>query len=284
MATKLSIKALERQWARALEATAEINRKLEEIQEWKKRKKELEKQKEKEAKPKDVKGKGPTNKTFYSAYQKVMLRVAMEFVMRMKEEKEPTPYKTYISLVINRVGVVDTSVRDTIVDDVWQMIRDKKCTYITREDDEESEEEDLIGAQDIKKTFKPEEMTVEVKDRIAKCFEEISEAHEAIKKDYKSAAKLVPKLSSKGMGVFLEALALGTPDILDTRVANILQDARLNRKLREEVKTTDNVSLFDKCKEMQKNRMLPDWTHPIFKQKAKYQPVGKIAVAVTVFL
>ena len=124
-------------------------------------------------------------------------------------------------------------------------------------------------------------MTTEVKDGIVKCFEEISKAHEAIKK---SAAKLIPKLSSKGMGVFLEALALGTLDILDTRVANILQDARLNRKLHEEVKTTDNVSLFNKCKEMQKNRMLPNWMHPIFKQKAKYWPVGKIAVAVTVFL
>ena len=53
----------------------------------KKKKEELKKQKEKEAKPKDVKGKGPTNKMFYPVYQKVMLRVAMEFVMRMKEEK-----------------------------------------------------------------------------------------------------------------------------------------------------------------------------------------------------
>ena len=124
-------------------------------------------------------------------------------------------------------------------------------------------------------------MTAEVKDQIAECFKEMSEAHEAIKKVYKSAAKLVLKLSSKGMGVFLEALALGTPDIPDTRVANILQDARLSRKLHEEVKTTDNVSLFDKCKEMQKSRMLPDWMHPIFKQKVKYQPEGKIAVAVS---
>ena len=111
----------------------------------KKKKEELKKQKEKEAKPKNVKGKGPANKTFYPAYQKVMLRVATEFVMRMKEEKEPTLYKTYISLVINCVGAVDTSVLDTTVDDVWQTIRDKKCTYITREDDEESEGEDLIG-------------------------------------------------------------------------------------------------------------------------------------------
>ena len=30
--------------------------------------------------------------------------------------------------------------------------------------------------------------------------------------------------------------------------------------------------------------MLPDWMHPIFKQKAKYQPVGKITAAVMVFL
>ena len=70
----------------------------------------------------------------------------MEFVMRMKEEKEPTLYKTYISLVINRVGAVDTSVQDITVDDVWQTIRDKKRTYITREDDKQSKEEDLIGA------------------------------------------------------------------------------------------------------------------------------------------
>ena len=113
----------------------------------------------------------------------------------------------------------------------------------------------------------------------------MSEAHEAIKKVYKSAAKLVLKLSSKGMGVFLEALALGTPDIQDTRLVNILQDTRLNRKLREEVKTTDNINnLSNKCKEMQKNRMLPDWMHPIFKQKVKYWPVGKIAAAVMVFL
>ena len=127
-------------------------------------------------------------------------------------------------------------------------------------------------------------MTAEVKDQIAECFEKMSKAHEAIKKVYKSAAKLVLKLSLKGMGVFLEALALGTPDIPDTRVVNILKDARLSRKLREEVKTTENISLVKKHKEMQKNRMLPDWMHPIFKQKAKYQPVGKIAAALMIFL
>ena len=107
---------------------------------------EKKKKKDQKSKLKDVKGKGLTNKKFYPAYQKVMLRVATEFVMRMKEEKEPTLYKTYISLVINHVGAVDTSVQDTTVDDVWQKIRDKKYTYITGEDDEESEGEDLIEA------------------------------------------------------------------------------------------------------------------------------------------
>ena len=109
----------------------------------KKQKEELKKQKEKEAKPKDVKGKGLTNKTFYPAYQKVMLRVATEFVTRIKEEKESTLYKTYISLVINRVGAVDMSVRDTTVNDVWQTIRDKKCTYITGEDDNQKRKTSL---------------------------------------------------------------------------------------------------------------------------------------------
>ena len=107
---------------------------------------EKKEKKKQEPKPKDVKGKGLTNKTFYPVYQRVMLKVATKFVMRMKEEKEPTLYKTYISLVINCVGAVDTSVQDTTVDDVWQTIRDKKCTYITGEDDKESEGEDLIGA------------------------------------------------------------------------------------------------------------------------------------------
>ena len=169
---------------------------------------EKKKKKEQESKLKDVKGKGPTNKTFYPAYQKVMLRVATEFVVRMKKEKEPTLYKTYISLVIKCVGAVDTSVQDTTVNDVWQMITDKKCTYITGEDDEESEGEDLIGAQDVEKTFKPEEMTTDVKNQIVECFEEMSEAHEAIKKAHKSAAKLVPKLT-KGNGCLLRSIGTG---------------------------------------------------------------------------
>ena len=92
---------------------------------------EKKKKKEQESKPKGMKGKGLTNKTSYPAYQKVMLRVTTKFVVRMKEEKEPTLYKTYISLVINHLGAVDMSVRDTTMDDVWQMIRDRSaCTSL----------------------------------------------------------------------------------------------------------------------------------------------------------
>ena len=85
-----------------------------------------EKAERKRSQAKGCEGEGSNKQDVYPAYQKVMLRVTMEFVMRMKEEKEPTLYKTYISLVINHVGVVDTSVWDTTVDDVWQTVRDKK--------------------------------------------------------------------------------------------------------------------------------------------------------------
>ena len=43
--------------------------------------------KEQESRPKGMKGKGLTNKTFYPAHQKVMLRVTTKFVVRIKEEK-----------------------------------------------------------------------------------------------------------------------------------------------------------------------------------------------------
>ena len=43
-------------------------------------------------------------------------------------------------------------------------------------------------------------------------------------------------------------------------------------------------SLTEKRKDRQKNRMLPDWNHKVFKDDTKYRPVGKIAAAVAVYL
>ena len=54
--------------------------------------------------------------------------------------------------------------------------------------------------------------------------------------------------------------------------------------MREEVKLSGEVSLIDRRKDRQKNQMLPDWNHRVFKDDSKYRSVGKIAVAVAVYL
>ena len=54
--------------------------------------------------------------------------------------------------------------------------------------------------------------------------------------------------------------------------------------MREEVKLFGEVSLIKRRKDRQKNRMLPDWNHHIFKDDSKYRPVGKIAAAVAIYL
>ena len=43
----------------------------------------------------------------------------------------------------------------------------------------------------------------------------MAEAHSVVKDAYKSAGKLIPKLSTRGMGVLLEALTVGAPTIQD---------------------------------------------------------------------
>ena len=54
--------------------------------------------------------------------------------------------------------------------------------------------------------------------------------------------------------------------------------------MREEVKLSGEVSLIKRRKDRQKNRMLPDWNHHVFKDDSKYRPVGKIAAAVAIHL
>ena len=111
----------------------------------------------------------------------------------------------------------------------------------------------------------------------------MAEAHGAIKDAYKSATKLIPKLSTKGMGVLLEALTVGALTIQDPALLGILQEARVNQRFREEVKLSGEVSLMDRRKDRQKNQMLPDWNHRVFKDDSKYRSVGKVA-AVAVYL
>ena len=60
--------------------------------------------------------------------------------------------------------------------------------------------------------------------------------------------------------------------------------SRVNQRMREEVKLSGEVSLVEKRKDRQKNRMLPDWNHRVFKDDSKYRPEGKIAAAVAIYL
>ena len=56
----------------------------------------------------------------------------------------------------------------------------------------------------------------------------MAEAHGVVKDAYKSITKLIPKLSTRGMGVILEALAVGAVTIQDPAILGILQEAWVN--------------------------------------------------------
>ena len=115
MASKYNIKRLEQQKAKVLEAQATIDRKIKEAEEHKRKveaekaaKKEEEKkvrlllkqQAKVEKKLKVPAVRGPMNKSFYPVYQRVMMRLAVEFIIRMKEDKDSAMYKKFIGLVI----------------------------------------------------------------------------------------------------------------------------------------------------------------------------------------
>ena len=155
MASKYNMKRLEQQRAKVLEAQATIDHKIKEAEEHKrkaeaekaaKKAKKAKKEEEKkvrlllkqqakvEKKPKVPAVGRPSNKSFYPVYQRVMMRLAVEFITRMKEDKDSVMYKKFIGLVIQCVSVVDTSVRTVTVDDIWQTIKDGSCTYVTDED------------------------------------------------------------------------------------------------------------------------------------------------------
>ena len=97
----------------------------------------------------------------------------------------------------------------------------------------------------------------------------MTEAHGVVKDAYKSATKLILKLSTKGMGVLLEALVVGVLTIQDPALLSILQEAQVNQRVREEVKLSGEVSLIDRRKDRQKNWMLLDWNHRVFKDDSK---------------
>ena len=141
------------------------------------------------------------------------MHLAVEFITRMKEDKDPEMYKRFISLVIQHVSVVDTLVRSITIDDVWQTIRDCSCTYVMGEDEQDSDADEVFSPRDVEKMFKEGELMTEVQDKISRCFEAMAEAHGAVKEAYRLAGKLILNLSTRGMGVLLEALMVRVPTI-----------------------------------------------------------------------
>ena len=127
------------------------------------------------------------------------MRLAVEFITRTKEEKDSAMYKKFIGLVIQHMSAVD---------DIWQMIKNGSCTYVTCEDEEDLDADEVFSPRDVEKTFKEGELMTEVQDEISRCFESMAEAHGVVKDAYKSATKLIPKLSTRWMGVLLEALVV----------------------------------------------------------------------------
>ena len=56
----------------------------------------------------------------------------------------------------------------------------------------------------------------------------MDEAQGAVKDAYKLAGKLISKLSTRGIGVLLDALTVGALTIQDPTLFGILQEARVN--------------------------------------------------------
>ena len=90
------------------------------------------------------------------------MRLAVEFVTRMKEDNDSAMYKKFIGLVIQHVSAVDTSVRTVKVDDIWQMIKDGSCTYVTSEDEEDLDADEVFSPRDMEKMFKEGELMTKV--------------------------------------------------------------------------------------------------------------------------
>ena len=89
-----------------------------------------------------------------------MSRFGLEFIICMKEGKDPSMYGDFIEKVIKHVGASDTSVRDVTVSKVLQTVRDKICKYVMgKEDDDYDDDGGGIVPRDIEKTFLHTEMT-----------------------------------------------------------------------------------------------------------------------------
>ena len=170
-----------------------------------------------------------------------------------------------------------------------QTIKDKDCRFITGLSDSESEDDDndndVIGPVDMMKTFDKAELTRTVHDQISHCFENLAEAHATMKEAFVDASCMVHVLPKKGLALLLEAMATGSIVVQDTKASNVLQEAKIHRRIRDEIKAEESKRhTIDLQLEKWKNRMLPSWRHNVFYHSSKCVKIGKVASAITVYL
>ena len=73
--------------------------------------------------------------------------------------------------------------------------------------------------------------------------------------------------------------------VQDTKAFNILQEAKVHQRIRDEIKAQESkMCAIDLRLEKHKNHMLPNWRHQIFYNSTKHVKIGKVAAAITVYL
>ena len=122
-------------------------------------------------------------------------------------------------------------------------------------------------------------------DTIIKCFNHLIEAHSMIKEALIEARHLVHILLKRGLALLPEAMATGSIVVQDTKAFNILQEAKVHQRIRDEIKAQESkMCAIDLRLEKHKNHMLPNWRHQIFYNSTKCVKIGKVATAITVYL
>ena len=220
-------------------------------------------------------------------YQKAMMGLSIEFLVHIKEEKDPKLYKQFIEKVVQHISALDTSVRDVKADDVLVTIKDSSCKFVTGVDEEESDDdvEDTISPYDVINTFQVREVTRETRKAISRCFRHMSEVHESMWEAFIEAGELTHILPKRGLALLLEAMATGSVTVQDTKAYNVLVEAKIHRKVHKEVKSEGNKrAAFDLKIQWRKDKMLPNWKNQVFNDTKRGVNIGKIVVAVSVYL
>ena len=125
-----------------------------------------------------------------------------------------------------------------------QTIKDKDCRYITgtgdSDSDEDDNDDDVISPIDVIKTFEKGELIKTVRNTITSCFNHLTEAHSMMKETFIEAGHLVHVLPKKGLTLLLEAMATRSIVVQNTKAFNILQEAKVHRRIRDEIKAQES--------------------------------------------